>query len=82
MTPPWKASSAVWTQRQAVAQLVAWGEDNHLQLNATKMKEMVVDFRCNKTLVEPLVINGETIDMGDGLVQVLGHHHAEFFFLG
>ena len=31
--------------RQEVAQLVAWGEDNHPQLNATKTKEMGVDFR-------------------------------------
>ena len=44
---------------------MAWGEDSHLQLNAIKMKEMVVDFRRNKTLVAPVVVNGETIDMVD-----------------
>ena len=47
--------------RQEVAQLVAWGEDNHLQLNATETHEMVVDIRRNKTLMEPLVVNGETL---------------------
>jgi len=51
--------------RQEVDRLVSWCDDNNLQLNASKTKEMVVDFRRKKGPVDPLVVNGETIETVD-----------------
>jgi hypothetical protein len=51
--------------RQEVDCLVSWCDNNNLQLNATKTKEMVVDYRGKKGPVEPLVINGEPIEIVD-----------------
>ncbi|XP_070193949.1 uncharacterized protein [Littorina saxatilis] len=51
--------------RQEVDCLVSWCDNNNLLLNATKTKEMVVDFRRKKGPVAPLIINGDPIEMVD-----------------
>ena len=51
--------------RQEVDRLVSWCDDNNLQLNAAKTKEMVVDFRKKKGHVEPISIKGEPIESVD-----------------
>lgn len=48
--------------RQEVTNLTQWCDDNNLLLNASKTKEIVVDFRTKQTPIDPLVINGETIE--------------------
>ena len=51
--------------RREVIEVVEWCENNNLQLNTSKTKEMIVDFRKKKIPVEPLTINGAVIDTVD-----------------
>ena len=53
--------------RDLVGNFVKWCEENHLQLNVAKTKEMVVDFRRNKPPPSPVYIGGT-----GGLLQVPG----------
>ncbi|KAI4892845.1 hypothetical protein NFI96_004933 [Prochilodus magdalenae] len=48
--------------RATVNDFVAWCELNHLQLNVTKTKELVVDLRRDKTQVTPISIKGVSVD--------------------
>ena len=52
--------------RGVVDSFVRWCEPNHLHLNTTKTKELVVDFRRRKSALTPISINGET-GSGPGL---------------
>ena len=49
--------------RAVVGNFVTWCEQNHLQLNVTKTKELVVDLRRAKTPVIPVSINGTNVDI-------------------
>ena len=51
--------------RQEVDSLVSWCADNNLELNASKTKEMIVDFRKDPQPMNPLVINGQAIEIVD-----------------
>ncbi|XP_070199067.1 uncharacterized protein [Littorina saxatilis] len=51
--------------REEVEQLVGWCSDNNLELNVSKTKEMIVDFRKNKLALTPLEINGESVEQVD-----------------
>ena len=51
--------------RKQVDSLVSWSSQNNLELNVSKTKEMVIDFRKNKPVPEPLVINGTSIEIVD-----------------
>ncbi|KAK0148535.1 putative RNA-directed DNA polymerase from transposon BS [Merluccius polli] len=51
--------------RDLVDRFVKWCGENHLQLNVAKTREMVVDFRRNKTLPSPVSIGGTDVDMVD-----------------
>ena len=42
--------------RDEVERLVGWCSANNLLLNATKTKELVVDYRRKKTVIQPLMI--------------------------
>lgn len=48
---------------RTVCNSVAWCEQNHLQLNVTMTKELIVDLRRVKTLVTPVYIQGDTVDI-------------------
>ena len=48
--------------RQEIDRLVSWCKYNSLELNASKTKEMVIDFRRNSTPIDPLFINGQPIE--------------------
>ena len=48
--------------RTVVGNFVSWCELNHLQLNATKTKELIVDLRRVKTQVGPVFIQGVPVD--------------------
>lgn len=50
---------------QEVEYLTAWCSENGLQLNVSKTKEMMVDFRRKRGPAEPLTINGEAIEQAD-----------------
>ena len=51
--------------RDLVDRFVKWCGENHLQLNVVKTREMVVDFRRNKTFPSPVSIGGTDVDMVD-----------------
>lgn len=49
--------------RKLIQDLVAWCDSNHLHLNTSKTKEMVVDFRRTRPHPEPVRINGACVEM-------------------
>ncbi|XP_049911756.1 uncharacterized protein LOC126397200 [Epinephelus moara] len=49
--------------RAVVNNFVSWCELNHLQLNTTKTKELVVDLRRTRTPVTPVSILGHNVDI-------------------
>ena len=51
--------------RHEVNRLVSWWDNNNLQLNAYKIREMIIGFRKKKTPIVPIIINGEPIKMVD-----------------
>ena len=48
--------------RENVKLFTDWCRNNYLELNVTKTKEMVVDFRTTSYVHEPLVINDEIVE--------------------
>ena len=48
--------------RKEVEDLVGWCNANNLELNVSKTKEIVIDFRKNKQPIIPLSINGENVE--------------------
>ncbi|XP_070182906.1 uncharacterized protein [Littorina saxatilis] len=48
--------------RSEVDRLVAWCSDNNLELNVSKTKELIVDFRRKKIPITSLTINGEVVE--------------------
>ena len=46
---------------------MSWCRNNNLELNASKTKEMVVNFRKEKSPVVPLQINGSSLEIVDSL---------------
>ena len=48
--------------RAEVASLVDWCGDNNLELNVTKTKELIIDFRHNRNDAMPLSIHGEKVE--------------------
>jgi len=48
-----------------VEDFVRWAEENHLQLNIGKTKELVVDFRRKRKPPTPITIQGVEIETVD-----------------
>ena len=48
--------------RYEVERLAEWCDENNLELNVDKTKEMIVDFRKVKTEIAPLEINGRPVE--------------------
>ena len=40
-----------------------WCKDNFLSLNISKTKEMIIDFRRKKENLEPVIINGQEVEV-------------------
>ena len=51
--------------RHEVSSLVSWCDTNNLQLNASKTREMIVDFRKRKSPLAPIIVNGDSIERVD-----------------
>ena len=52
----------------SVVRFSSWCSDNFLHLNVSfKTKEMCIDFRRNRTVISPIVINGEPVEQVDSL---------------
>ena len=49
--------------RSQIDFLIKWCNDNNLMLNVNKTKEMVIDFRLNKTAIQPITINGNVVEI-------------------
>ena len=48
--------------RYEVERLAAWCGENNLVLNISKTKEFIIDFRRKKTVIQPLIINGDEVE--------------------
>ena len=48
--------------RREISNLVTWCHNNNLELNSSKTKEIVVDFRRKQTPIEPISIDGDDIE--------------------
>jgi len=59
--------------RDVIRRFVSWAGENQLQLNPSKIKELVVDFRRNKSPPTPITIQGVDIEMVDSY-KFLGVH--------
>ena len=62
--------------RSEVDSIVNWSQDNNLILNVSKTKEMIIDFRRNKTPMIPLEINGSTVEQVSSF-KFLGTHISD-----
>ena len=51
--------------REEVERVVDWCTNNDLQLNVVKTKEMIIDFRKNKTAMTPLAIREQQVELVD-----------------
>ena len=49
----------------SVVRFSSWCSNNFLHLNVSKTKEMCIDFRRNRTVISPIVINGEPVEQVD-----------------
>ncbi|KAJ8006876.1 hypothetical protein DPEC_G00111770 [Dallia pectoralis] len=56
-----------------VQSFVRWSEANHLLLNTSKTKELVVDFRRNKKPPTPITIQGHEVEVVE-VYKYLGVH--------
>ena len=48
--------------RNEVEQLTVWCRENNLLLNTSKTKELIIDFRKQKTDIAPLIISGDCVE--------------------
>uniref|UniRef100_A0A669DN75 Reverse transcriptase domain-containing protein n=1 Tax=Oreochromis niloticus TaxID=8128 RepID=A0A669DN75_ORENI len=62
--------------REEVSALTHWCQDNHLTLNVTKTKELIVDFRRCREVHTPITINGAAVERVSSF-RFLGVHLAE-----
>ncbi|KAG7494233.1 hypothetical protein JOB18_026590 [Solea senegalensis] len=49
--------------RELIQDFVKWCDNNHLLLNTTKTREMVVDFRRSRVHPEPVLIKGDCVEV-------------------
>ena len=49
--------------REAVEELIEWCDRNYLDLNVTKTKELVINFRRAKVNMDPIVIRGQPVEI-------------------
>ena len=47
---------------EAVNRFVDWCDQNYLELNVSKTKEMLIDFRKNKTVPDPVTLKGKVVE--------------------
>ncbi|XP_051789625.1 uncharacterized protein LOC127529603 [Erpetoichthys calabaricus] len=47
--------------RNLIKDFVKWCDSNHLHLNTSKTKELVVDFRRTRPLMDPVIIRGDCV---------------------
>jgi hypothetical protein len=58
-----KGDEAVY--RHAVEELVEWCDTNHLELNVGKTEELVVDLRRSGSVIDPIIIKGQPVEVVD-----------------
>ena len=49
--------------REAVEELIEWCDRNYLELNVTKTKELVINFRRAKVYMDPIIIRGQPVEI-------------------
>ena len=50
-----------------VDEVIHWSNDNKMQLNAEKCKELRVSFNVNPVEMDPIVVNGENLEIGESI---------------
>ena len=60
--------------RGEVERLAGWCSENDLELNVSKTKEMVFDFRKKKTPLVPITIAGEVVEEVK-IIQISWYNH-------
>ncbi|KAI3374162.1 hypothetical protein L3Q82_006019 [Scortum barcoo] len=55
--------------RRLVGDFAAWCHTNHLQLNTSKTKELVIDFGRSRPRPRPVLLEGAEVEAG-GLLQI------------
>ena len=58
---------------EEVRNLAVWCQDNNLSLNVIKKKEMIVDYRKQRTEYAPILIDGAAVEQID-ILKFLGVH--------
>ncbi|PIK37783.1 hypothetical protein BSL78_25381 [Apostichopus japonicus] len=48
-----------------IARFVQWCDDHLLQLNVSKTKELIIDFRCKSVTHAPIYVHGEQVEQVD-----------------
>ena len=64
----------------SVVRFSSWGSKQILHLNVSNTNEMWIDFRRNRTVINPIVINGEPVEQVDSF-KYLGVMLHDFFHL-
>ena len=49
----------------SVIRFSSWCSTTFLHLNVSKTKEMCIDFRRSRTVISPIVVNGESVEQVD-----------------
>ena len=49
--------------KEEINDFVTWCRENFLELNVSKTKELIIDFRKNKSVICPVVINGDVVEV-------------------
>ena len=48
--------------RHEIENIVSWCDNNNLFLNVSKTKEMIIDFKNNKSNIQPIIINNTEVE--------------------
>jgi hypothetical protein len=62
--------------QEAVNEVVSWSNQNHMKINASKTKEMLVCFNHTHPMLEPITVNGVQLERVDS-VTLLGLRISE-----
>ena len=49
--------------RSEIDNFVTWCDENFLELNVSKTKELIIDFRRIKPVIDPVVIKGDVVEV-------------------
>ena len=63
--------------REEIQRMAAWCSENNLILNTSETKELIIVFRRNKMDIQPVGINGESVERASDF-RFLGTHIKDY----